>query len=319
MFIGVLQIIIIMDEQLSASERFRVIFEAIITTQPNTINQAQIEQLVALIINTDSRLYALTDQYIRGEQIQLSGVSLPRVVLLTTPEFIQSIWSHISRTLISKLDEDIRTISLTLPANYTQLYARDKCSHVRSIFEKLDIIHGNLFPGVVSFISHTLQGLFGSFKDRVNQIGATAQTLEITQLNKRTAKIISEIDNKIKSFAREFVKFNSVRYGKVLPEMCYYNDRCRSPDEPNHRLQFIHKNGDDDDCWFESLQMNQTPIKQEAKSASTVKVSLHKPESKPKSKGGSTCLIRTKLGRTGKSRRRRRPSTKRTRHTTRRR
>ena len=296
-----------MDEQLSASERFRVIFEAIITTQPNTINQAQIEQLVALIINTDSRLYALTDQYIQGEQIRLSGL---RVVLLTTPEFIKSIWSHISRTLISKLDEDIRTISLTLPANYTQLYARDKCSHVRSIFEKLDIIHGNLFPGVLSFINHTLQGLFGSFKDEVNRIEATTQTLEITQLNQRTSKIISEIDNKIKSFAREFVKFNSVRYGKVLPEMCYYNDRCRNPDEPNHRLQFIHKNGDDDDCWFESLQMNQTPIKQEAKLASTVKGSLHK--SKPKSKGGSTCLIRTKLGRTGKSRRhRRRLSTKR--------
>ena len=303
-----------MDEQLSASERFRVIFEAIITTQPNTINQAQIEQLVALIINTDSRLYALTDQYIRGEQIRLSGL---RVVLLTTPEFIQSIWSHISRTLISKLDEDIRTISLTLPANYAQLYARDKCSHVRSIFVKLDIIHGNLFPGVLSFISHTLQGLFGSFKDQVNRIEATTQTVEIIQLNKRTSNIISEIDNKIKSFARDFAKFNSVRYGKVLPEMCYYNDRCRSPDEPNHRLQFIHKNGDDDDCWFESLQMNQTPIKQEAKLASTVKGSLHKPESKPKSKGGSTCLIRTKLGRTGKSRRRRRPSTKR--RTTRRR
>lgn len=300
-----------MDEKLSASERFRVIFEAIITTQPNTINQAQIEQLVALILNTDSRLYALTDQYIRGEQIQLSGGSPPRVVLLTTPEFIQSIWSHISRTLISKLEEDIRTISLTLPANYTQLYARDKCYHVRSIFVKLDIIHGNLFPGVVSFISHTLQGLFGSFKDQVNQIGATAQTLEITQLNNRTSKIIREIDTKIKSFAREFVKFNSVRYGKVLPEMCYYNDRCLIPDDPKHRLQFIHKNGDDDDCWFESLQMIQAPTKQVSVVALPVKRSLQKLNSN----GGSTCLIRTKPGRTGKSRRHRhRLSTKRRRH-----
>ena len=299
-----------MDEELSASERFRVIFEAIITRQPNTINQEQIEQLVALIINADSELYALTDQYIERAQTRLSVGPLSRVVLLTTPEFIQSIWSHISRTLISKLDEDIRTISPTLPANYTQLYARDKCSHVRTLFVKLDTIHGNLFPGVVSFISHTLQGLFGSFKDEVNKdvIIAKAQNVEIIELNKRTYRIINNIDAKIKSFAGDFVKFNSVRYGKILPEMCYYNNRCRSLNEPNHRLQFIHKNGDDDDCWFESLQMNQMPIKHESVLAAVhSSIEKHKPP-----KGGSSCLIRTKHDRTGKSRRHRRlPSTKR--------
>jgi hypothetical protein len=298
----------------SASERFRQIFEEIITTQPNTINQEQIEQLVALIINKDSILYALTDQYIQGEQTRIDP---GRIALLNTPEFIQRIWGHISRTLISKLDEDIRTIGPTLPADYAQLDARGKCSHVRSIFVKLDDIHGNLFPGVVSFISHTLQGLFGSFKDEVNRNvkTATAQASEIEQLNKRTSKIISEIDNKIKSFAGDFVKFNSVRYGKILPEMCYYNDSCRSRREPNHLLQFIHKNGDDDDCWFESLQMNQTPIKQVAVSASSIRGSLQKFKSKSK-RGGSVRLIRNKLVRTRNSRhristRRRRRSTKR--------
>jgi len=315
-----------MAEEPSASERFRQIFEEIITTQPNTINQEQIEQLVALIINEDSGLYALTDQYIQGEQTRIDPQG--RIALHTTPEFIQRIWVHISRTLISKLDEDIRTIGPTLPADYAQLDARGKCSHVRSIFVKLDDIHGNLFPGVVSFISHTLQGLFGSFKDEVNRNvkTATAQASEIEQLNKRTSKIISEIDNKIKSFAGDFVKFNSVRYGKILPEMCYYNDRCRTRREPNHLLQFIHKNGDDDDdCWFESLQMNQTPIKQVAVSASSIRGSLQKPESKSNSKrGGSVRLIRNKLVRTRNSRhristRRRRHSSKRSTRRTRRR
>lgn len=298
-----------MDEELSASERFRVIFEAIITRQPNTINQDQIEQLVALIINADSELYALTDQYIERAQTRLSVGPLSRVVLLTTPEFIQSIWKHISRTLISKLNEDIITISQTLPANYAELDATEKCIHVRTLFVKLDNIHGNLFPGVVSFISHTLQGLFGSFKDEVNKnvIIAKAQNVEIIELNERTSRIINNIDAKIKSFAGDFVKFNSVRYGKILPEMCYYNNRCRSLNEPNHRLQFIHKNGDDDDCWFESLQMNQMPIKHEPVLAAHSSIEKHKPK-----KGGSTCLIRTKLDRTGKSRRHRRlPSTKR--------
>ena len=299
-----------MDEELSASERFRVIFEAIITRQPNTINQEQIEQLVALIINADSELYALTDQYIERAQTRLSVGPLSRVVLLTTPEFIQSIWKHISRTLISKLNEDIITISQTLPANYAELDATEKCIHVRTLFVKLDNIHGNLFPGVVSFISHTLQGLFGSFKDEVNKnvIIAKAQNVEIIELNKRTYRIINNIDAKIKSFAGDFVKFNSVRYGKILPEMCYYNNRCRSLNEPNHRLQFIHKNGDDDDCWFESLQMNQMPIKHESVLAAVhSSIEKHKPP-----KGGSSCLIRTKHDRTGKSRRHRRlPSTKR--------
>ena len=287
----------------SASERFRQIFEEIITTQPNTINQAQIDYLVELIINEDSRLFELADQYIQGEQTRIDPRG--RIALLTTPEFIQIIWGHISRTLISKLDEDIITIRPALPADYMQLDAREKCIHVRTIFVKLDTIHHNLFPGVLSFISHTLQGLFGSFKDEVNRSRITAQYAEIETLNKITSKIISMVDDKIKRFAGDFVKFNSVRYGKLLPEMCYYNDRCRSRDEPTHRLQFIHKNGDDDDddddCWFESLQMKQTPIAQ----VSTIKSSLLKTKPKLKSdRGGSVRLIRTKLDRTRKSHRR---------------
>ena len=247
-----------MNEELSASERFRQIFEEIITAEPKTIDKEKIEQLVGLIIDENSELYALTDQYIQGEQTRLTVGKYPRVVLLTNPEFIQSIWSHISRTLISNLDEDIRTIRLTLPDNYAELDARDKCYHVRTLFVKLDTIHSNLFPGVVSFISHTLQGLFGSFKDEVNRNGITAQTSEIEQLNRITSEIIRDIDNKTKSFACDFVLYRSTRRRNILPEMCFYT-QCRKSDDLPHKLQFIHEHGQDDDCWFKSLQKIDPP------------------------------------------------------------
>lgn len=240
---------------LSASERFREIFEEIITTQPNTINQEQIDQLVELIINEDSGLYALTDQYIQGEQTRIDPQG--RIALITTPEFIQRIWGQISRTLILKLNEDIRTIRLTLPDNYAELDARGKCSHVRPIFAKLDDIHGNLFPGVVSFILHTLQGLFGFFKDEVNRNQITAQAVEIEQLNTRTSKIIESLDDRIKKFTRYFVYLNSIRRRNILPEMCSYKSNCKNIDTTPHKLQFIHKlpltSGKYDVCWFESL------------------------------------------------------------------
>jgi len=234
-------------------ELFVQTFQSIITTQPNSIELQKIEILVGLIENEDSRLCDLTGEYIDP----LIQTRLLESTMLyqscTTPKFIKNIWTSIKLLLISRLTTDIARIDF--PQGYNDLDAVKKCEHVGHILDKLDTIHQNLFPGVVSFFSHTLQGLSGDLNDKVNSHLRTADQQQeyITSFAENTQYSITFITDDMQEFSRKFL---STR-GKLLPQMCYYGKSCIKINDPSHTKMFLHPWDNDTEnlFYFESLVM----------------------------------------------------------------
>jgi hypothetical protein len=233
--------------QESPSELFNRTFQSIITTKPNTIEPRQIEILVELITNENSGLHALTGEYIDGD---VQTTFNPKKIFYqscTSPEFISDIWRHIRSALIEKLDIYIKNV--TFPDNYETLNAVEKCQHVGNILEQLDTIYHNLYPGVVSFFSHTLQGLSGDLRDKVNSNIKTKsiQHKDIESFAKGSQTSISFITGDMQNFSRRFLS-NS----KILPQMCYYGRKCKFMKDVHHRNWFVHPFGNTQ-FFFESL------------------------------------------------------------------
>jgi hypothetical protein len=203
---------------------------------------------VGLIVNAASMLYALTDEYI-DPSIQTtmdSGTTFYHSC--TTPEFISNIWRRIKDALIAKLDTDIQSIDF--PLNYNELNAVQKCEHVRHILEKLDTIYNNLYPGAVSFFSHTLQGLSGDLKDKVNSRPYTVarQQDAIQRFAEITQKSILFITGDMQDFSRRFLTTKR----NQLPQMCYFGKKCSRMKNIEHKKWFVHPLGDTP-FYFESL------------------------------------------------------------------
>ena len=232
----------------SPSEIFKNTFQDIITTQPNTIEPEKIEILVRLIVNADSGLYELTDEYIEPSiQTTLDSVTT-FYHSCTTPEFISNIWRMIKAELIAKLNTDIESIEF--PVNYDELNAVQKCEHVGHILEKLDTIYNNLYPGAVSFFSHTLQGLSGDLKDKINSRPYTVDRQQdaIKRFANRTQTSISFITGDMQKFSRRFL--NTKR--NILPQMCYVGKTCSGMTNIKHKNWFVHPLGNTQ-FYFESL------------------------------------------------------------------
>lgn len=234
--------------EVSPSQIFKNTFQYIITTQPNTIEPKKIEILVGLIVNANSGLYKLTDEYIDPSIQTTLNSEMMLYSSCTTPEFINNIWRRIKAALIEKLDTDIASIGF--PENYDELNAVKKCEYVGHILETLDTIYHNLYPGAVSFFDHTLQGLSGDLKDKVNSHLYTAdrQPEEIESFAQRTQKSILFITADMQKFSRKFL---SNRY--MLPQMCHQGRKCKiMKEDAYHRMWFVHPFGKTP-FYFESL------------------------------------------------------------------
>jgi len=238
--------------EISRSEIFKNTFQDIITTRPNTIQPEKIETLVGLIVDADASLGELTIQYI-DPSIQITLGSDEFYQLCTTPEFIIYIWKRVKSALIFKLDMDIKSIDF--PVNYNELNAVEKCKYVGHILKKLDTIYNNLSSGVVSFFSHTLQGLYGYLNDKITsrQYAIDSEPGAIKSFAERTQKSISFIIYDMQDFSRTFL---STR--RILPQMCYYGRRCTSTADVKHQMRFVHPLKDTG-FYFKSLAPKKPP------------------------------------------------------------